>query len=579
MQGQVKTMPLHILIVASMLMTACAARGATAGGRAEAIPGVWAVAHDGDLWLARPGAPQHPLTHLHLPATEQWGELFWATDGEQIAATYADMSDPASPPTLVIANIATGATTQFDQAIDLHHHLAGWITDDQVLLAGDPIAPGLLAFDTTTQTMTAITAEAPAAYTMTLGSVYFVTRQQHVQDGALLSRWDARDQTTITAAYLPGFAVDAAGLACGRLHLSVDGSAILYDSIFDGDGVPCSHPAGPWLMWRDGGTATLLFGGQPGIDGAFRDFTLDPAGQWVAAADVTPNGGITTYLESVGGAAPITLPIAALAGASQITLSPAQDALAITAPDHENTRVALITPDGHLFASGTLQGLDAAVAPPPGSAITVSTDDIQCARDADPVGGDGLHVAVIGDSLAQGFGTSDPAQCSFAEQLQDMRMGNGHAIRLMAQGMGGYRVDQMLTTLPALVAFAPDVVVIELGTNDAREHWPPAQTRAAYDTIVTTLHGVAGIHFTHPTILCLETWPSPGFDTSAQLAPYDAIIAQVCAQSGSSAVDIAPLMVAGMTNSTLAPDFNWHPNDRGALNLARLIASVFAAAG
>ncbi len=580
--------PLRILIVASLLVTACAARGVTAGGQAQMIPGTWAVVRDGDLWLVRPDVPQRQLTHLHLSPAVRWSALFWDAGGEQVAATFADISDPASQPVLVIINIATGATERFDQATDAHHHLAGWITSDQLLLAGDSTTPGLIAFSTTTQSATVITSEAVAAIATTPDTVWFIAQRQQVQDGALLSQWDARTLMTSAAAYLPGFAVDGAGFACGRLHLSIDGSTILYDSRLDDDGIPCPHPAGPWLMRRDGGTAMPLFVGQAGIGGTARDFVLDPAGQWVAAATMTADGGVIAFIErnslddeATGGAGPISLTVTALAGAGQITLTPMQDAFAITAPEQNNTRVALITSDGRLLAGGTLPGAQAAVAPSPSDTNTVSTDDIQCPAGTGDNGGDGLRIAVIGDSLAQGYGTSDPAQCSFAEQLQVMRIGGGQPIRLLVQGMGGYRVDQMLTTLPAIVAFAPDVAIIELGTNDVREHWPPDQTQAAYDTIVTALRDAAGTHSAHPAILCMEPWPSPGYDTPAQLAPYDAIITQECAQAagsriarsqsgaGGTAIDIAPLMTAGMMNNTLAPDFNWHPNDRGALNLAR----------
>ena len=567
-----------VVVLVAFLMSACAISPRVTARGAPPLRIAMAFAAKGDLWLARPDASLMPLTRLHLTSGDVWSTLFWSPDTTQLAATVGNPQAPDAPQTLVIVNVAAATAISTPQAVAAHYHIAGWIANDWLLLAGDSAAPGLSAYHVTDGTLVTITQTAVATFTLAADAVWFVSQQQQSDTGAVLSRWGVVAQTVSAAAFLPGFGVTASGVACGRIHLTPDGALILYDSLFTAATIPCASPRRAEMMAIATGSAWSVFGTSAPAPGAFRDFALDPGGQWATEVTIAASGDITAQLvATTNTATPTTLPTITGAGApTSATTIVANVLIVVTPAAHaaNSTTLVLLPLTGSPPTQTSVAGTDVSIAPAPITSVTSSNDSIPCPSLTTQPSSNSWHIAVIGDSLTQGYGTTNPAQCNFGMQLGAMPLPLAGPPQLLVQGMGGYRADQMLTSVPAFAAFAPDMVVIELGTNDERERWPLDQTLTALTTIATVLQQAAGTHTTHPTVVCLSAWPSPDFDTPAQLAPYNAVIAQVCAQVGGTYVDIATLAVTGMMDNTIAPDFNWHPNNRGALNLARLIMST-----
>ena len=199
------------------------------------------------------------------------------------------------------------------------------------------------------------------------------------------------------------------------------------------------------------------------------------------------------------------------------------------------------------------------------------------ATDLAPIGASDFQIAVIGDSLAQGYGTSIPTQCGFAFQLPmqlPFALQFSRHLALTVSALGGQRVDQMAPYAPTIAASHPDLAVVELGTNDERESTALATTQSSYDLILQTISHATGTALAHPIIACLSIWPTPGYDNAAQLAPYNTIIQAECAKYNGVYVDITT--IAQIKNATSLTKFtqNWHPNDYGAVLIAHQIAAT-----
>ncbi len=187
-----------------------------------------------------------------------------------------------------------------------------------------------------------------------------------------------------------------------------------------------------------------------------------------------------------------------------------------------------------------------------------------------------LRVAVLGDSISVGWGTSQFIPCAYVYQLAPLLptpVASSTSVALSVQAVGGMRADQMASYATNLATMNPDIVVVELGTNDERESWPLAATQAAYSQILGAFAAAHATTLSRMHLVCLSVWPSPQFDASSQLAPYDAIIAATCALYNGVYVDLTPLY-----NWTQSTDFlvsgSWHPNDVGAEEIARLIVQA-----
>lgn len=106
-----------------------------------------------------------------------------------------------------------------------------------------------------------------------------------------------------------------------------------------------------------------------------------------------------------------------------------------------------------------------------------------------------LRLAALGDSLTAGWGL--PADDAFPARLTRALAENGRAVEILNFGISGDTTTGGLARLDAVLAAAPDGVILELGANDMLRGLDPATPRANLDAIMARLHD-AGI----PILLC-----------------------------------------------------------------------------
>ncbi len=94
-------------------------------------------------------------------------------------------------------------------------------------------------------------------------------------------------------------------------------------------------------------------------------------------------------------------------------------------------------------------------------------------------------ILALGDSLSAGYNL--PAQDAFPVQLEKALRAKGHAVRVVNGGVSGDTSAGGLARLEWMLADKPDLVLVELGANDALRGLSPQQTKANLDAIVSRL--------------------------------------------------------------------------------------------
>ncbi len=185
-----------------------------------------------------------------------------------------------------------------------------------------------------------------------------------------------------------------------------------------------------------------------------------------------------------------------------------------------------------------------------------------------------LRLAVLGDSIAEGYGTSDPVICNFGYQIQThvpAQVQDHVALSYTTFAMGGARSADLLAGANGLAAGRPDILVVEAGTNDVRWGTSLSDFQRNYSGLIDAFSGFPAIDLVQRQIVCVSVWPSPGFDDPTVIANYDAIIQSVCQSVGGHYVDITPLYQQIDHITSFASNGNWHPNDAGAQMIATAI--------
>ena len=188
-----------------------------------------------------------------------------------------------------------------------------------------------------------------------------------------------------------------------------------------------------------------------------------------------------------------------------------------------------------------------------------------------------MRIACVGDSITFGMGTARPERDSYPAQLQRMLGVETHLVgnfgrsgaTLLEQGDKPYVQQDVFAQA---LAFAPDVVVIQLGTNDTKPHnWVrKAEFAADYTALILRFQSLAS----RPRIFVSLPPFIPGEGnfgiTEPVLLEQLPLITTVARETGATVIDIH---AAFLGQESLLPD-RVHPNKAGATLLAR---TVFAA--
>jgi acyl-CoA thioesterase-1 len=96
-----------------------------------------------------------------------------------------------------------------------------------------------------------------------------------------------------------------------------------------------------------------------------------------------------------------------------------------------------------------------------------------------------IKILALGDSLTAGFGLSEAD--GFCPQLEKALKGAGHDVQVIDGGVSGDTTSDGLARLDWTLADNPQVVIVELGANDALRGLDPGQAKANLDAILTRL--------------------------------------------------------------------------------------------
>ena len=175
------------------------------------------------------------------------------------------------------------------------------------------------------------------------------------------------------------------------------------------------------------------------------------------------------------------------------------------------------------------------------------------------------QILVFGDSLAAGFGL--PPEASFPARLEARLAGDGIRARVVNAGVSGDTTAGGLKRLDWALAEKPDLVILELGANDALRGIDPETVRANLDAMIgkVTASGAK---------LLLAGMRAPPNWGDAYQQRFDALYPEL---AKAHRVALYPFFLDGvaMEPSLNQPD-GLHPNARGVALLVDRIAPYVA---
>jgi acyl-CoA thioesterase-1 len=164
-----------------------------------------------------------------------------------------------------------------------------------------------------------------------------------------------------------------------------------------------------------------------------------------------------------------------------------------------------------------------------------------------------IRIAVLGDSLAAGYGL-EPEQ-AFPVRLEAALKAQGRTVTVLNQGVSGDTTAGGLDRLDWMLADKPDIVLVELGGNDALRGIDPATTEKNLAAIVEKLQAA------HVTVW-LAGMMAPRNLGSDYVKAFDGLYKRI---ADKYKVPLYPFILDGVAQ---APALNQadglHPNPKGA---------------
>jgi acyl-CoA thioesterase-1 len=174
--------------------------------------------------------------------------------------------------------------------------------------------------------------------------------------------------------------------------------------------------------------------------------------------------------------------------------------------------------------------------------------------------GEPVKIVALGDSLTAGLGLL-PGE-SFPEQLQATLVAKGHEVTVANAGVSGDTTADGLARLEWSVPAEADIVIVELGANDALRGLDPALARKALSEIVKTLKG-------RRQAVLLAGMLAPRNLGAAYTRSFDSIYPELAAEYD---VPLYPFFLAGVaTDPAMNQPDNMHPNASG---VARIVEGI-----
>ena len=175
------------------------------------------------------------------------------------------------------------------------------------------------------------------------------------------------------------------------------------------------------------------------------------------------------------------------------------------------------------------------------------------------------EILAFGDSLTAGFGL--PPEASFPTRLEAKLRADGISVRVVNAGVSGDTTAGGLARLDWALADKPDLVIVELGANDALRGIDPATVRANLDKMITKIRASGS----KLLLAGMRAPPNWGEDYQDK---FDRIYPELA-----HAHDVAlyPFFLDGVAmKQELNQSDGLHPNERGVAVVVDHIAPIVA---
>lgn len=180
--------------------------------------------------------------------------------------------------------------------------------------------------------------------------------------------------------------------------------------------------------------------------------------------------------------------------------------------------------------------------------------------------GDPLRILVLGDSLTAGYGLK--AEEAFPAQLEQALLAAGHNVSVINAGVSGDTAAGGLARLDWALSDRPQIVILELGANDALRGLPPEQTRKNLEAIITRLQD-------EKIAVLLTGMRSPRNYGFSHYNKFDRIFPELAEQYE---VAFYPFFLEGVaTESRYNLNDGMHPNHEGVKVIVQGILSTVEA--
>lgn len=239
-------------------------------------------------------------------------------------------------------------------------------------------------------------------------------------------------------------------------------------------------------------------------------------------------------------------------------------------------RAAAVAAGFFLCAVATPIGARAVEAPCPASVPSLAragtlrelAEDVQARQ---PV-----RIVAIGSSSTEGVGATSRAKAYPAQLEEHLKaLWKLDTLKVENAGIGGETADQTIARLEAAVAGDPDLVIWQVGTNDAVRGSDEEQFRALL------VRGIGAARRAGVDIVLLDQQFYPGIEDLERYRRYVRIVREVGREQGVSVFSRFALMrgwadqSAEELRSMLAPD-GFHMSDRGYACLTRSLGGALA---
>jgi len=175
-----------------------------------------------------------------------------------------------------------------------------------------------------------------------------------------------------------------------------------------------------------------------------------------------------------------------------------------------------------------------------------------------------LKIMAFGDSLFAGYGLSSDAD-NIPSRLEAGLKADGHDVKMINAAVSGDTTTDGLARLDWSLADKPDLVLLELGANDALRGQDPDKAKANLDQILSRLKA-ANI----PVVLCGMI--APRNLGSAYGAKFDPMYKDL---SDKYQIPLYPFILDGVAlDPALNQGDGMHPNKDGAAIVAKRLLPV-----